>query len=501
MEVRTVPGLLARNAHDAPDRDAVVTHDEVVTWSGLAERVGRAAAGLADDVGRGTRVGLLLENGVDWVVIAFAVLARGGVLVPLSTLLSPAELAGQLRTAGVDRLVLSDGFRGRDYHAEYAAVLADLSWVRSPAAVIAGAPAGVDPTPVPVGPDDDGAIVFTSGSRGSPKGTLHTHRGMVAAVAAGLEVRCVGPGERLYLPMPLFWTGGFAGGLMTALVANATLLTEAVPEPDRTLDLLVRGRATLFRGWPDQAAALAAHARAVGRPLPALGPASLTALLPEDRQPPPGARANLFGMTETFGPYCGDRLDTDLPPGARGSCGRPLPGVSVRIVDPDSGARLAAGLRGEVEVAGQLMRGVVGRPAAEVFTADGFYPTGDVGHLDADGRLWFHGRLDDAVKVSGATVYPSEVEAGLLGIAGVERALVVPVGDGAATRIGALVVPAADRADLTGDEVRAGARTRLSAFKVPRDVVVLRPGDDVPRLPTGKPDVSAARNLLAPGGP
>ena len=103
-------------------------------------------------------------------------------------------------------------------------------------------------------PADDFVVLFTSGSRGAPKGTIHTHGSALRAVASGLDARRVGADDRLYIPMPFFWTGGLAGGLLTALVAGATLLTEAVPEPERTLALLERERATLFRGWPDQAA-------------------------------------------------------------------------------------------------------------------------------------------------------------------------------------------------------------------------------------------------------
>src|SRR5262249_2921685 len=86
-----------------------------------------------------------------------------------------------------------------------------------------------------VRPADDMVILFTSGSRGVPKGVIHTHGSALRATAAGLEVRCVGAGERLYIPMPFFWTGGFCGGLLSVLIAGATLLTEATPEAGRTI--------------------------------------------------------------------------------------------------------------------------------------------------------------------------------------------------------------------------------------------------------------------------
>ena len=118
-------------------------------------------------------------------------------------------------------------------------------------------------------------------------------------------------------------------------------------------------------------------------------------------------------MTESFGPYCGYPADTDMPRSAWGSCGKPFPGMEVRIVDPDSGGPVAAGAVGMIQLRGpHTLRGICRRSREELFTVDGFYPTGDLGHLDDDGFLFYHGRSDDMFKVSGATVYPSEVERG-----------------------------------------------------------------------------------------
>ena len=104
-------------------------------------------------------------------------------------------------------------------------------------------------------PADDLVIVFTSGSRGTPKGVIHTHGGALGATQSGLGVRGLDAGDRLYIPMPFFWVGGLGTGLLSALVAGATLITERQPEAAATLRLLERERVTLFRGWPDQAVA------------------------------------------------------------------------------------------------------------------------------------------------------------------------------------------------------------------------------------------------------
>jgi acyl-CoA synthetase (AMP-forming)/AMP-acid ligase II len=288
--------------------------------------------------------------------------------------------------------------------------------------------------------------------------------------------------------MPFFWMGGFGGGLLTALVAGATLLTEAMPEPARTLALLERERATLFRGWPDQGAKIAADPAFAAADLSSLRPGSLPAVLPPDQRPASGARANLFGMTESFGPYAADPLDQDMPPGKHGSCGRPLPGVEVRI-----SAVEGEGPDGEIWLRGpHLMRGICGRPRSEVFTPDGWYRTRDLGRIDEDGYLWYLGRLDDMFKVRGATVYPSEVEAALRAIPGVAQAFVTDVGD----QVGALVVSARAHAELAAE-----AKACLSAFKVPTVWLVTPDPAAVPMTPTGKVDTARLREELAAVAP
>jgi acyl-CoA synthetase (AMP-forming)/AMP-acid ligase II len=296
--------------------------------------------------------------------------------------------------------------------------------------------------------------------------------------------------------MPFFWTGGFSSGLLSVLLAGATLLTEAVPEPGATLALLVRERATLFRGWPDQAARLAANPGFASSDLSSLGPASLPAVLPADGRPAPGARADLFGMTETFGPYCGARLDRDLPAPQRGSCGRPFDGFEVRVTDPVSGAPCAPGEVGEVCVRGpNVMRGICGCTRDATFDADGYYPTGDLGWLDADGYLWYQGRLDDMLKVKGATVYPAEVEAVLRAVTGVQQAHVTNVdGPDGTAAVGALVV-----SSVPLEELVVQARARLSAFKVPSCWLVTGSPEVVPMTGTAKVDKGALQAMLTGG--
>ncbi len=393
----TIPALLTRRVHEDPDVQAVVSDEASITYAALDEESRRLAQRLvAAGVDKGDRVGLVLPNGIDWAVVSLAVMRIGAVLVPLSTLLRPPELVAQLHTASITHLVTVASYRGRSYLDELdqaapgARTLGTLAtrtpvvpslrqvwaWDDIPAESVPAAL--VEALEARVHPADDLAVIFTSGSRGAPKGVIHTHGSALRATAAGLDSRQVHRGERLYIPMPLFWVGGFGTGLLSALLAGATLLTEATPEPARTLRFLERERVTLFRGWPDQAAGIAADPAFAAADLSSLRPASLSGVLSPGRRPAPGARANLFGMTESFGPYCGARLDLDLPPDKHGSCGRPFPGVEVRVVDTESRAAVKPGERGEILLRGpHMMRGICGRLQSELFDADGWYATGD----------------------------------------------------------------------------------------------------------------------------
>ena len=193
-------------------------------------------------------------------------------------------------------------------------------------------------------------------------------------------------------------------------------------------------------------------------------------------------------MTESFGPYCGYLADTDMPRSAWGSCGKPFDGMQLRIVDPGTGRPLPAGTIGMIQIRGpHTLRGICRRSREVLFTPDGYYPTGDLGHLDDDGFMFYHGRSDDMFKVSGATVYPSEVEQALRTIDGVENAFVTEVSG----TVGAVVI-----CDTTVEHLRAAARKRLSSFKVPTVWLLVDSDEDIPRGSTGKVDIPGLRSLL-----
>lgn len=501
----TIDHLVRLQAASHGTKPMVIDPTSRVGYRELDVTTGKLAATFIDmGVGKGTRVGLIMPNGSRWVQVAIALTRIGAVLVPLSTLLRPTELLAQLRAASVQFLLSVDEFRGHRY-------LDDLPLTKLPAlrtVVSANRLAEVSPSRKArhivdamtdtVKEADPLVIIFTSGSSGAPKGVIHSHASALGAVRSGLAARCITADTRLYLPMPFFWVGGLGSGVLSALLAGATLVTEEIPRPETTLRLLEAERVTLFRGWPDQAEALARHPDRAKTDLSALRAGSLEALLPPEQRAEPGARATLFGMTEAFGPYCGYAADTDMPPAAWGSCGKPFPGMDVRIVDPDIGNQVRAGTVGMIQIRGpHTLRGICRRSREELFTADGFYPTGDLGSLNDEGFLFYHGRSDDMFKVNGATVYPSEVERALRSIDGVDNAYVTGVCGDTGQQVAAAVVC---KGALTVKELSGCARRLLSAFKVPTVWLLLESDADVPRGGTGKLDSRRLRDMFTRSG-
>ena len=192
-------------------------------------------------------------------------------------------------------------------------------------------------------------------------------------------------------------------------------------------------------------------------------------------------------MTEAFGPYCGYPADTDMPRSAWGSCGKPFDGHRGPHRRPRQRRTRACGhSRDDPDSRPAHDARHLPRSREEVFTADGFYPTGDLGHLDDDGFMFYHGRSDDMFKVSGATVYPSEVEQALRSIDGVDNAFVTDV-SGA---VGAVVV------GDTRSTAPTAARKLLSSFKIPTVWLLVDSDDAIPRGGTGKVDVRELRKML-----
>jgi len=205
----------------------------------------------------------------------------------------------------------------------------------------------------------------------------------------------------------------------------------------------------------------------------------------------------MYGMTESFSAHSAHPLDQPLPPGKEGSFGRALNGYDRRVVDLETGAVLPPGGVGELQIRGPaLMAGLYKQRRAETFTADGFYPTGDIVRIDAQGWLYPEGRLHDRIKTRAANVSRLEVEAALLALPGVEQAVVTGLPDAEAGEIVVAAVVAASGAALDEAALQQALRETLSSYKVPRRILFVD-ADAIPRTQTGKVKLSELRGIFA----
>jgi acyl-CoA synthetase (AMP-forming)/AMP-acid ligase II len=516
----TVPALLRTRVAARRDHPFLICDDDTLTYADASARSAALAKGLlASGLGRGTHVGLLYPNGPAFVIAWLAAARVGAVAVPLSTFSTSTELHTLLRGADIEVLLATRSFRARDYEATLVEAIPGLDVDAAPLhlptvpalrrvafdgadpLVAAGAAIGDDTLGAAedeIAPSDRMVIVHTSGSTRAPKGVIHQHGPLIRHLHNLNELRRYAEDEVLFSNSPFFWIGGFAYSLLGTLLAGATLVCSNATDASATLDLLERARPTMVNGFAASVAHLAQDPTFPERDLTSIRRGNLWPIMPAAVRPPdPELRHNLLGMTEAGSVCLASDDATDQPEHRRGSFGRPVPGFEAKIVDPDNEEECATGVVGELWLRGPfLMEGYYGRERHETFTPDGWYRTGDLFHVDADGFFYFTGRRGDMIKTAGANVSPREVEAAIADATGLV-AHVVGVDDDERGQVvaAALRVPAGtSEPDL--DELRAALRRRISAYKVPVRYLVLA-DDEVPMLSSGKLDARALRARFA----
>jgi acyl-CoA synthetase (AMP-forming)/AMP-acid ligase II len=532
----TAGGLIRSKAARDPDRVFVVRDDVRLTFGEAERRSRKLARGLlAAGAGKGTRIALLLPNGPDWVLAWLAAARIGALVVPMNTFYQARELGYVLRHADVEVLLTAARFLNNDYlerleryapeltaHGPAPLRLRALPYLRevrvwesegkerpwtsggAPALeALAHATPSIDDALFAevereVRPSDPMVLIYSSGSTADPKGAIHTH-GTVLRHAHNLNgMRDLLPEDRIYSPMPFFWVGGLVFTLVATMHAGARLYCQDAFEPGKTLDLIERERITQVAGWPHFGKAMASHPSFPRRDLSSIRTGNMYDLLPESARPKdPELRSNSLGMTETCGPHTYDRMDRELPEKLRGSFGRAVPGVAHKIADPETGRTLGPGEPGEICVRGDsVMQGLYKIEREDAFDADGYYHTGDAGWFDAEGHLFFQGRLGEMIKTGGANVAPRELELLLAAMPEILSAHVVGVPHRERGENVAVAVVLREGAALDAATLLARLRTEVSAYKLPRHVLFVTSAD-IPMTDSGKLDRRKLRDTLA----
>lgn len=501
---RTLPDLLAEQALLGGDHAAVISEGVVTSYADLARRAGQVAAGLrAQGVKRGDRVGLLASNRIEWLEICFGSLAAGAVLVPISTWSTQAELEFILEDSDIMTLFSVASMGKENFVASLTALrpnlakLQTLVMIGAPAphddwldygALFAGAPLDLPPGDGPSAADD-ALILYTSGSTSKPKAVQLAHYGLIENGFNIGQRQGLTPDDRVFASVPMFWAYGSANALPATFTHGATLVLQDRFEPGAALSLIEAHRCTAIYTLPGMTSALIGHADfhpertsslrtglTIGNPQDVINAATIL-----------GAAqiCNIYGSSETYGNCCVTPSDSPLE--LRSTCqGPPLPGVHIRLINAETSKPAAPGAPGLIEVYGYLMRGYGGQSAVhneQVFTKDGWYRTGDIGTITAEGEIAFLGRNSEMIKRAGINVSPAEVEEVLMQHAGVAEAAVVGTADrGRGEAIIAFVVPSAG-ASLSADELMAHCRAVASSYKLP-DRIEFR--ESLPSTTTGK---------------
>jgi len=262
------------------------------------------------------------------------------------------------------------------------------------------------------------------------------------------------------------------------------------------LDVLERARPTMVNGFAASVAHLPDDPTFPTRDLSSIRRGNLWPILPAAVRPAdPELHHAMLGMTEAGSVCLASEDESEQPESRRGSFGTPVPGFEAEVRREGDGAVCGPGELGLLWFRGPfLMEGYDGRERHETFDADDWYGTGDLVTVDDDGFFYFRGRSSDMIKTAGANVSPREVEAAILEVSGLV-AHVVGVDDAARGQVVAALVRAPAERAVDVDDLRARLRQRLSAYKVPRRIVVA-PDDAVPMMSSGKLDHRALKEML-----
>jgi fatty-acyl-CoA synthase len=508
----TLAELLISTAESVPDQDFAIFPEISVGYRALYLQAHSLAKGL---IALGLRprghVAILMPNCCDFLVAHFAVQLAGGISILLNARSKQQELSYAVPHSDAEFLLTTDAI---DDHVNFAQLLAEVYpdlgraessrdlrltaaprlrhivlfgtklWkAATPVTALAEAGRAVDDESLTASragqnAEDTAVMIYTSGTTASPKACELTHAGLQRSWAIYARAVNLSKREKVWDPMPFFHSGGI--GLMTGIMAcGATILSSAHFDAEVIVDLVLRHRVEhLYPGFHLLAVPLLqcdrynSEAFDFVRTMVVIGPLGTTSRI-QSMLPPHAKVMNLFGMSE------GSGLITLTPPDSPEerrltTSGRTSPGIEVRIVSAETGEVLPPESRGEIQFrGGGAFRAYYkdARATRETILPEGWIRTGDLGKFDAEGWLYYLGRLKDVLKVGGENVATAEIESFLSSHPDVKFVQVIGKPD---TRLGEVPVAFVERnpgATLSGQALVDYCAGKIARYKIPHDVI------------------------------
>ncbi len=516
---RTIAGVFDELAERQPGHPAIFYDGEAISYRELRDEAFAIARSLiALGVKPGDKVGALLGNQPEWVMMAVGAACAGAVFVPFNTWYKRSEIEWTARHCGISVFVCLDRFLKQDFASVLQEVFPTLAtgtagqlslpgFDKLRSVVVlgrslpgtfgwdefrglgAGQPSGVERVALEaVQAQDTAFILYTSGSTSEPKGVMLTHGGVVGNGWDMGVRRLVTPEDRVWVGTPLFYALGAANAWPVTFTHGATLVLQGAFDPGKTIQVVERTEASVYYGTGNMTLAILDHPDYRQSRIGSLkkGNAGMT---PEYKrltlvEMKMNFACGAYGLTETYG-HCTVHEADDPVEVKLHTHGRALPGMALKIVDPVTGEPKAAGEPGLVLVKGFTTPGYYrnDQESARAIRADGFFDTGDLASLDPEGRFVFHSRIKEIIKTGGINVSPIEIEQLLAQHAQVRDAHVVPVPD---ARRGQLIVAFVVAEEAISEQaLKDFVKARAASFKVPHHVL-FRTNEQLPRLASGK---------------
>jgi fatty-acyl-CoA synthase len=482
----TLGDLLRAAAAEHPGRAALVdagpdpAQRRSWTYAELLSAAERVARALLVRFRPGERVAVWAPNCAEWVLLQQGASLAGLVLVTVNPANRQRELDYVLRQSRAAGIFFAPQYRGFDMAEAVRTATATAPELRETVSFTDWdrfLATSDDALPLPaIAPGDPVQIQYTSGTTGFPKGALLHHRGIVNASRFVARGAGTAEGAVWISAMPMFHIGGGALTEIGTFAFRGTYVLMPAFEAGLMLELIETYRGTITLVVPTMLTALLGHPDREKRDTGSLhsimsGASFVPAELVTRAKEAFGCQFSIvFGQTELHGVVSQTHLD-DSAQDQSLTIGRPLPRVEVKITDPESGATVPVGTRGEICARGyQTMLEYFEQPGQTGLTLspDGWLRTGDLASMDGRGYLTITGRLKDMIIRGGENIYPRELEDVLGSHPGVAAVAVVGVPDQTwGEQVGAVIVPAGSQPVPSPEELRGYCRERLAKFKAP----------------------------------